>query len=130
LTREEGKSSGEGTASLRRLVEDLAFLALAVLMIVLPASLGSTPGGEVILKARDVPPARIDVHQSSWHEWMLLEGIGEVRARRIVEYREAHGPLRSLDDLRRIPGMPEGWVERAREHLAFGTGEGDNTPSK
>jgi competence ComEA-like helix-hairpin-helix protein len=112
----------------RSLIEDLAFLALAVLMVVLPALLGSTPGGDAIPGSREVPPARIDVNDAPWHEWMLLEGIGEVRARRIVEYREAHGPFKSLEDLRRVPGMPEGWLERAREHLAFGTEEADNTP--
>jgi competence protein ComEA len=130
LTHEAGNSSVDGPTSPRRLIEDLAFLALAVLMVVLPALLGSTPGGDVILESRDIPPARIHVNEAPWHEWMLLEGIGEVRARRIVEYRVAHGPLQSLEDLRRVPGMPEGWVERAREHLAFGTEEADNTPRK
>jgi competence protein ComEA len=48
---------------------------------------------------------------------MLLDGVGEARARGIVAYRDEHGPFRSIDDLEAVPRMPAGWVEKAREHL-------------
>jgi competence protein ComEA len=65
-------------------------------------------------------PAAIDINRAPWYEWMLLEGIGESRARSIVDYRAAHGPFRTVDDLKQVPQLPAGWVEKARRHLAVG----------
>ena len=65
-------------------------------------------------------PLSIDVENAPWYEWALLHGIGEVRAKRIVEYVEAHRPLANLDALRDVPGLPAGWLEKARVHLRLG----------
>jgi len=40
-------------------------------------------------------------------ELMELPGIGPVLARRIVAYREEHGPFASLEELLRVPGIGE-----------------------
>jgi competence protein ComEA len=48
---------------------------------------------------------RVEINSATWVEWMQLEGIGEVLARRIVEDRETRGPFRSIDDLDRVPGL-------------------------
>ncbi len=42
----------------------------------------------------------------------LLNGIGEARARAIIEYREANGPFRSAADLEAVSGVGERIVER------------------
>ncbi len=34
-----------------------------------------------------------------------LDGVGESRARAIVEYRQAHGPFQSVDDLTQVKGI-------------------------
>lgn len=65
-------------------------------------------------------PIRIHVNRAPWFSFTLLEGVGEARARAIVEHRDAHGPFRSYEDLERIPRMPAGWVERARPYLVLG----------
>ena len=110
-------SSPEG--NLRPLLEDSAFLLLAVAVVALPAWLRSLPPGRVDVRQEAPSPTRIDANRAPWYEWLAIEGIGETRARRIVEYREAHGPFRSLEDLARVPRMPVGWLERAREHLTL-----------
>lgn len=56
----------------------------------------------------------LDANQAGWVEWMQLEGIGEVLARRIVAEREEHGPFRSVDDLRRVKGIGEKTLEKLR----------------
>ena len=40
---------------------------------------------------------RVDINHASWIEWMQLDGIGEVLARRIVADRKDHGPFASID---------------------------------
>lgn len=48
---------------------------------------------------------RVDVNRATWVEWMQLEGIGELTARRIVADREERGPFHSIDDVDRVPGI-------------------------
>ena len=48
---------------------------------------------------------KVDINKASWIEWMQLEGIGELMARRIEEDRKTNGPFTSVDDLDRVPGI-------------------------
>lgn len=48
---------------------------------------------------------KVDINKASWIEWMQLEGIGELMARRIEEDRKSNGPFASVDDLDRVPGI-------------------------
>ena len=61
----------------------------------------------------------IDVNSAPWFEWTLLEGIGDVRAERIVAHRREHGPFHDLSDLKAIAGMPVGWYVRSSRFLRF-----------
>lgn len=54
----------------------------------------------------------VDLNTATEEELMLLPGIGETLAGRIVEYRQEHGPFSSVDDLLAIPGIGEGVVDR------------------
>jgi competence protein ComEA len=44
-----------------------------------------------------------------------LDGIGPTLAKRIVEYRKAHGGFRSIDDLREVEGIGEKRLAALRE---------------
>jgi competence protein ComEA len=44
-----------------------------------------------------------------------LPGIGPVTAQKIVDWRSAHGPFRSVEDLDDVPGIGRGRVEQLRE---------------
>ena len=44
-----------------------------------------------------------------------LPGIGPVTAQKILDWRQSHGPLRSVDDLDAIPGIGPARVEQLRE---------------
>jgi competence protein ComEA len=46
-----------------------------------------------------------------------LNGIGLVKAKAIVEYREKHGPFQSADDLTLVKGIGEKTVERNRSDI-------------
>ena len=43
----------------------------------------------------------ININTASREELKTLQGIGQVRADAIIKYREAHGPFKSLDELRK-----------------------------
>jgi competence protein ComEA len=63
---------------------------------------------------------RIDVNTATWVEWAQLDGIGEALAERIVADREANGPFKSVDDLRRVKGIGPKTLARIRPYLTLG----------
>ena len=46
-----------------------------------------------------------------------IKGIGKKRAEAIIAYREAHGPFKSLDDLKKVKGLSGKIVDANRERL-------------
>lgn len=60
---------------------------------------------------------QIDINQATWVEFAQLNQIGPVLARRIVDYREAHGPFRSLDDLLHVKGIGPKKLDANRKHF-------------
>jgi competence protein ComEA len=80
---------------------------------------GVTPaGGPGWSGSGDRPNDRVNVNTASTAELEALPGIGPVTARRIVEYRETRGPIRSLEQLREA-GVSEPLLRRAAGRLAF-----------
>ena len=55
-----------------------------------------------------------NLNSAGLEELMALPGIGEVRAGAIIEYREQHGPFRSVDELVDVSGIGWATVDRIR----------------
>ena len=49
----------------------------------------------------------------------LLQGVGQSRAKAIVEYREQNGPFDSLDELAEVNGVGEATIELNRERIVL-----------
>lgn len=49
-----------------------------------------------------------------------IDGVGEKKARTIIEYRETHGPFARVEDLAEIKGIGSKTVERNRDNLRVG----------
>lgn len=56
----------------------------------------------------------VDINRSPADSLELVPGIGSVLARRIVEYREAHGKFAAVDSLVLVPGIGPATVNRVR----------------
>ena len=67
---------------------------------------------------------RIDINSATHWQLDYLPLIGEVKAQRIIDYREKHGPFKSLDELKNVPGIGDKIVERMRPYVRVGKGEG------
>jgi competence protein ComEA len=77
----------------------LSFVAMGVVS-------GAAPAQSVDLNTADVATLSRD-----------LLGIGETRARAIVEHRRRHGPFRSVDELALVRGIGPKTVDRNRVRL-------------
>lgn len=74
---------------------------------------GHTPGGAA---APGSPPAQpVSLSTATVEQLDTLDGIGPTLAGRIVQYREAHGGFRSVDELRQVDGIGDKRFEALRK---------------
>lgn len=59
----------------------------------------------------------VDINAADVDELMLLQGIGDKLALRIVSYRLANGPFQQPEDLLKVKGFGEKLFEANRNHL-------------
>lgn len=71
----------------------------------------------VVIRAGSSSLPPIDLNRATWEELTLLPGIGEVRAKRIVAYRQRVGEIRDVAELRQVPGLSDSLVERIRSRV-------------
>jgi competence protein ComEA len=62
--------------------------------------------------------AKLSLAQASQEQLEELDGIGPTLAKRILEYRDANGGFRSLDDLKQVDGIGEKRFESLREAVS------------
>ena len=53
-------------------------------------------------------PLPVNLNTADAEALTALPGIGEELAARIVEYREEHGPFKTVEDLTEVPGIGQG----------------------
>jgi competence protein ComEA len=76
----------------------------------------SAPGGPGVASGA-APAAPISLSTASVEQLDTLDGIGPTLAGRIVQYRDAHGGFRSIDELRQVDGIGEKRFESLRKGL-------------
>jgi competence protein ComEA len=62
--------------------------------------------------------AKLSLAAASQEQLEELDGIGPTLAKRILEYRDANGGFRSLDDLKKVDGIGEKRFESLREAVS------------
>ena len=60
---------------------------------------------------------KININTADSETLQELSGIGEVKAKAIVSYRETHGNFASVDELLEVKGIGEALLKRNRDKL-------------
>jgi len=63
------------------------------------------------------PPIRLDINKASLIELERLIGVGFRLAQQIINYRDAKGPFKRVEDLQDVPGFDPATLEVIRDHL-------------
>jgi competence protein ComEA len=70
----------------------------------------------------------INVNTATKEEFMMLPGIGEKTASAIVEYRQANGSFKTIDDMTKIKGFSKKKFDKLRPSLVL-TGRNTYIPA-
>jgi competence protein ComEA len=107
----------------------MLLLTLLCLLLSAPtlASSGSSSKPAVPAKGAN-EGSKIDVNTASVAELTKLNGVGEVTAKKIVEYREANGPFKSIDDLGKVKGIGPKTLDKFRDQVSLGGTEVPGAP--
>jgi competence protein ComEA len=93
----------------------LAFLVVVLVLGVVPAVVY----GEPPVTVQQVSLAAVNINTAPAVELQELPGIGPVLANRVVEYRQAHGPFNSVDQIKEVKGVGETLFERLKDRLTM-----------
>lgn len=63
--------------------------------------------------------AEVNINTATAEELQALDGIGEVKAQAIVEYRSEHGDFKNMSDLTQVPGIGSATAEDLADDVSF-----------
>ena len=64
-------------------------------------------------------PSKVSINTATLEELMNLPGIGESKAKDIINYRETNGPFTSIEDLLKIKGIGESILAKIKENITL-----------
>lgn len=122
MDREASAGHNSGRAPLLRRADQItvAIMVAGCLIAILLHWTWHLAIGTSLIQIEQAPPLKLHfevrVNQADWPELTLLPHIGEVLARRIVEYRQEHGPFQSVEELQQVKGIGPKTVRRIKPY--------------
>lgn len=68
-------------------------------------------------ESEDAVSGPLNINTATEAQLEALDGIGETKARAIVEYRESHGDFASVEQLTRVDGIGDATLDKIREQI-------------
>ena len=104
------------------MVHRILVLAVVVVLILVPVAGAETDRGQHGSRTHDKSSAAphhepVNINTADVKSLMTLDGVGHKVAEKIVEYRDAHGPFKKAEDVRKVEGIGGGLWERNRERI-------------
>ncbi len=70
-----------------------------------------------ITESNNSNPLKVNINKATLADLMTLRGIGEAKAKSIIEYREANGTFSSIEELKNITGIKDGVLDKIRDSI-------------
>jgi competence protein ComEA len=65
------------------------------------------------------PTGKISINKGTIKELTTLTGIGESKARKIIEYREKNGPFSKIEDIKKVSGIGESIFAKIKDDITL-----------
>lgn len=66
-------------------------------------------------------PLHININTADINTLTRLNGIGEVKAKAIIEYRQQNGPFRTIEEIKNVKGIGEATFQKIKDRIIVGT---------
>ena len=63
--------------------------------------------------------AAVNVNTATKEELMSLDGIGEVKAQAIIDYRKKNGSFKTIEELDNVPGIGPGTMAKLKNDVSL-----------
>lgn len=74
------------------------------------------PRGEAKQASRS--EGKVNINEAGQTELMTLEGVAAGTAKKIIAWREAHGPFKHVHDLEKVPGIGRDVLDKNHGRIA------------
>ena len=74
----------------------------------------------IVPSSVDTEPQVVNINTATAQDFESLPGIGPVMAQRIVDYRDEHGPFKSVEELTKVKGIGESKLEELLDLITTG----------
>ena len=65
------------------------------------------------------PKGKISINKGSIKELTTLTGIGEAKAKKIIEYREKNGPFAKIEDIKKVNGIGDSIFAKIKDSITL-----------
>lgn len=63
--------------------------------------------------------SKVSINSASKEELMTLNGVGEAKAQKIIEYREKNGQFKSIEDIKNVSGIGDSMYEKIKDNITL-----------
>lgn len=73
----------------------------------------------IIINKNENLDARVNINKASLEELMTLDGIGEAKAKAIIEYRNANGLFKTIEEIKNVPGITDKIFKNIKDKITI-----------
>lgn len=98
----------------------LRWIAVVTVVVWCAGAAGASEDRQTKGEAKDASRTelKVNINEAGQAELMKLEGVGAGAAKKIIAWREAHGPFKRLHDLEKVPGVGREVLEKNHGRIA------------
>ncbi|MCX8044954.1 MAG: helix-hairpin-helix domain-containing protein [Desulfobacterota bacterium] len=98
----------------RMLITLLVLMAFAAVPV-----LAQEDEGQPAAPKKPALEGKLNINTATAEQIDMLPGMSKKKAAAVVEYRNAHGKFKTLDDLKNVKGIKDRTIERIKDYVIF-----------